>query len=91
MLDAIREINHGFPLAKVVAVDIPSGMARDSGEPVGEYVRADYTVTFTAPKPAHVMPPNCDRVGELVVGPIGSPASLYEDVWLSVVEPSIFR
>ena len=26
MLDAIREINGGFPLAKVVAVDIPSGL-----------------------------------------------------------------
>ena len=25
MLDAIREINRGFPLAKVMAVDIPSG------------------------------------------------------------------
>ena len=32
MLDGIREINSGFPLAKVVAVDIPSGMPSDSGE-----------------------------------------------------------
>src|SRR5208337_959308 len=50
MLEGIREINHGFPLAKVVAVDIPSGMPSDSGAPVGECARADYTVTFTAPK-----------------------------------------
>ena len=35
MLEGIREINHGFPLAKVVAVDMPSGMPSDSGEPVG--------------------------------------------------------
>jgi hydroxyethylthiazole kinase-like uncharacterized protein yjeF len=91
MLDAIREINNGFPLAKVLAVDIPSGMAADSGESAGESARADYTVTFTAPKPAHVLPPNCDHVGELMVGPIGSPASLYDDVWLSVVDPSMFR
>jgi ADP-dependent NAD(P)H-hydrate dehydratase / NAD(P)H-hydrate epimerase len=90
MLDAIREINHGFPLAKVMAVDIPSGMAADSGETAGEFVRADYTVTFTAPKPAHVLPPNCDRVGQLVVGAIGSPPSLYEDVWMSLVEPLMF-
>jgi NAD(P)H-hydrate epimerase len=90
MLDGIREINRGFPLAKVMAVDIPSGMAADSGETAGEFVRADYTVTFTALKFAHAMPPNCDRVGELTVGAIGSPASLYEDVWLSVVEPAMF-
>lgn len=91
MLEAIREINHGFPLAKVVAVDIPSGMPSDSGEPVGEFARADYTVTFTAPKIAQAMPPNCDHLGELVVGAIGSPAELYEHVWLSQVEPEMFR
>jgi len=91
MLEAIREINTGFPLAKVVAVDIPSGMAADSGERAGECARADATVTFTAPKPAHVLPPNCDQVGELRVGAIGSPASLYEDVWLALLEPGMFR
>ena len=90
MLEAIGEINRGFPLAKVVAVDIPSGMAADSGEPVGECARADYTVTFTAPKPAHVLPPNCDHLGELVVGAIGSPPSLYEDAWLSLLEAAMF-
>jgi NAD(P)H-hydrate epimerase len=91
MLDAIRAINTGFRLAKVLAVDIPSGMASDTGEPVGEMARADYTVTFTAPKPAHVLPPNCDSVGQLAVGAIGSPSSLYDDVWLSLLEPSMFR
>jgi NAD(P)H-hydrate epimerase len=91
MLEAIREINTGFPLAQVVAVDIPSGMPSDSGEPVGEFARADYTVTFTAPKVSQVLPPNCDHVGELVVGPIGSPADLYDHVWLSQVAPEMFR
>ena len=91
MLESIREIIDGFPLARVVAVDIPSGMPSDSGSPVGECARADYTVTFTAPKPAQVLPPNCDGVGELVVGPIGSPPELYEDVWLSILEPLMFE
>jgi ADP-dependent NAD(P)H-hydrate dehydratase / NAD(P)H-hydrate epimerase len=90
MLEGIREINHGFPLAKVVAVDIPSGMPSDSPESGGEFARADYTVTFTAPKIAHVLPPNCDHVGELVVGAIGSPASLYDNVSLSLLEPKMF-
>src|SRR5581483_16305 len=94
MLDAIRAVNNGFPLAKVVAVDIPSGMASDSPHPVGETARANYTVTFTAPKLAQVLPPNCDAVGELRAGPIGTPPDLYEaddSVFLSLVDCGTFR
>ncbi|HLI82278.1 MAG TPA: NAD(P)H-hydrate dehydratase [Bryobacteraceae bacterium] len=93
-LEAIREINHGFPLAKVAAIDIPSGMPSDSGEPVGEFARADCTVTFTAPKLGQLLPPNCDHVGELIVAPIGSAAELFEtddSIFVSVIEPSMFR
>jgi hydroxyethylthiazole kinase-like uncharacterized protein yjeF len=93
MLAAIREINGGFPLAKVVAVDIPSGMPSDAGEPVGEQARADYTVTFTAPKPAHALAPNSDLVGELRVAAIGSPEEMFEgdsSIWLSLVQPAMF-
>ena len=78
MLDAIRRINTDFPLAKIVAVDIPSGLASDTGKRLGESVRADYTVTFTAPKVGQVLPPNCEHVGELLVCAIGSPPELYE-------------
>ncbi|MBV9506826.1 MAG: NAD(P)H-hydrate dehydratase [Acidobacteriia bacterium] len=94
MLEAIREINRGFPFAKVVAVDLPSGMPTDSGEPTGEMVRADCTVTFTAPKVAQAVPPNCDHVGELLVAPIGSPPALYDSdtsIFLSMVQPAMFR
>ncbi len=93
MLEGIREINSGFPLAKVVAVDMPSGMPSDSGQAAGHTARADYTVTFTAPKAGQILPPNCDHVGELVVRPIGSPPELYEDdnaIYLSVIEPAMF-
>ena len=90
MLEAIREINTGFPLAKVVAVDIPSGMPSDAGIAAGEIARADATVTITAPKVAQVIPPGCDQVGELVVGAIGSRAELYDHVKLEVVEPAMF-
>ena len=91
MLAGIREVNTGFPLAQVVAVDMPSGMPSDSGEPVGECARADYTVTFTAPNLGQVLPPNCDRVGELVVGAIGSRPDLFESAPLSLVDPPMFR
>jgi NAD(P)H-hydrate epimerase len=91
MLDAIGEINTGFPLARIVAVDIPSGLPSDTHDPVGEFVRADATVTFTALKLGQVMPSNCDLVGELVVRPIGSPESLFSDGKVDLIEPAMFR
>lgn len=91
MLDGIREINTGFPLAKVVAVDIPSGMPSDSGDADGEIARADATVTFTAAKVAQAMPPNCDRVGELIVSAIGSAPELLASAPLSLIDPPMFR
>lgn len=78
-LDLIREINTGFPLATVVAVDIPSGLASDAPMFEGETVRAGFTVTFTAPKLGQVLWPGCERVGKLIVGPIGSAPELYEE------------
>jgi NAD(P)H-hydrate epimerase len=89
-LDAILEINSSFPFAKVIAVDIPSGLSGASGKPPGDYVRADATVTFTAPKVCHAMSPACNLMGNLIIAPIGSPASLYENddrVQLALITP----
>lgn len=90
MLEAIRRINDGFPLAKIVAIDIPSGLPGDSGAAAGEFVHAHYTVTFTAPKIAQAMPPNCGQMGELQVVRIGSPDWLMDDVSLSLAQPQEF-
>ncbi len=60
----------------VVSIDVPSGLNADSSQPFGEAVNADLTVTFTAPKPANVLPPASDLNGELVVADIGSPRTL---------------
>jgi len=57
----------------IVAVDIPSGLQGSSGEVVGEAVEAAVTVTFAAPKVAHVLPPACWRCGEVAVADIGIP------------------
>jgi NAD(P)H-hydrate epimerase len=87
---AIVQINGQLRPAKVVAVDIPSGMSSDTGESAGKVARADYTVTFTAPKLGQVLPPNCDMTGELIVRPIGTPWELYRDVKIELIEPSMF-
>jgi NAD(P)H-hydrate epimerase len=91
MIDAI---NQSFPLADVVAVDVPSGVASDSGEVAGAAVRARHTVTFTAPKPCLVLSPACELAGKIHVAPIGTPPEMYEgdpSILLSVSKPSDFR
>jgi ADP-dependent NAD(P)H-hydrate dehydratase / NAD(P)H-hydrate epimerase len=77
----------------IVSVDIPSGLNADQTNPIGPTVQADLTITFTAPKPANVLPPACDFGGELVIAEIGSPQSLIESVqpWLFVTEEKDVR
>ncbi len=84
MLEGVRAINRSS--AKVVAVDIPSGLPSDSPHPAGEFVHADYTVTFTALKVSQALNP----IGEIRVAPIGSPPTLYDDADLELVEPGMF-
>lgn len=73
-----REMRAGArPL--VVSLDIPSGLDADSADATGAHVRADLTVTFTAPKPANVLPPASHSNGRLAVADIGTPAALVEE------------
>ncbi len=62
----------------IVSIDIPSGLNADLAETIGESVEADLTVTFTAPKPANVLPPAAYLNGKLIVANIGSPTSLVD-------------
>lgn len=66
---------------KVVAVDVPSGIAGDTGRALGpDAFAAALTVTFHRRKPAHVLQPGADACGEIVVADIGlgpTPASLH--------------
>jgi NAD(P)H-hydrate epimerase len=64
----------------ILSVDLPSGLNADLTEPIGPTVTADTTVTFTAPKPANVLPPACDYGGTLIVAGIGTPDSMIEEV-----------
>ena len=74
----IADVNTGFRNAIVVAVDIPSGLGSDSGELLGESMKAHHTVTFTAPKASQVLSPACGKVGELTVARIGTADSVLE-------------
>jgi len=54
-----------------VAVDIPSGMDSDKGQPLGAAIQAEMTVTLGYPKLGEVIHPGLTYVGELVVADIG--------------------
>ncbi|MEO8302117.1 MAG: NAD(P)H-hydrate dehydratase, partial [Rhizomicrobium sp.] len=59
----------------VVAIDMPSGVSGDTGEPLGGvYVKAVLTVTFFRKKPGHLLMPGRALCGEIVLGDIGIPA-----------------
>jgi hydroxyethylthiazole kinase-like uncharacterized protein yjeF len=61
--------------APVVAVDIPTGIASDTGQSLQTFhLSADLTVTFHAMKTGHVTADGPDRCGKIVVCDIGLPA-----------------
>jgi NAD(P)H-hydrate epimerase len=72
-------INKASTSAFVAAVDIPSGLLADSSAIPGPAVKAQLTVTFSAMKLAHVVPPASDFAGKVVLVPIGSPPALFEN------------
>ena len=76
-LELVRGVEAlGVPL---LAVDVPSGIDGSRPEPPGEHLSARVTVTFAAPKVAHVLPPARDAMGEVVVCDLGIPSWLVEE------------
>lgn len=65
----LRPSSAGGPA--VVAVDLPSGVAPDSGRTPGPHVRADVTVTFGAAKPCLLLPPASRAAGRVLEVDIG--------------------
>ncbi len=74
MTDVIRFLNESS--AKVISVDVPSGISSDTGQLMGEAVRADITVTFGLPKIGHMLFPGADYTGSLFIEDIGFPEVL---------------
>lgn len=71
-LDRVIDTLNGSGLP-IVAVDLPSGLDCDTGEPAQHTIRAAHTCTFVAPKPGLLMPEAAAYVGQLHIVDIGAP------------------
>jgi NAD(P)H-hydrate epimerase len=65
--------------ARILAVDIPSGLDCDTGLPLGPTVRAQHTVTFVAPKKGFACPVAQGWLGKVHVVDIGAPHAAWGD------------
>ncbi len=68
------------PRRTVVAVDVPSGLDCDTGQPSNATICADLTVTFVATKRGFLHPEAAPYVGRVEVADIGAPRELVADV-----------
>ena len=66
--------------ATTFSVDIPSGIVCDTGEIKTTCVKSDYTVTFEALKPCHVLPPSNEFCGKTSAVKIGISERIMEDL-----------
>lgn len=65
--------------APIFAVDLPSGLDADTGQPLGSCIRATATATFGFAKNGHVLFPGADLCGAVSVVDIGIPKSVSLD------------
>lgn len=82
--------------ARVLAIDIPSGVDADSGAAPGDAVRAEATVTFAALKPGLLQDEGPPRSGAVTVADIGidfpdPKVMLLEDADVTKLVPSSLR
>ncbi|MGA1343762.1 MAG: NAD(P)H-hydrate epimerase, partial [Hyphomonas sp.] len=61
--------------ARVISVDVPSGLDGLTARPLGPCFRAEGTLTFAALRPAHVLMPGAAFCGGVRVADIGVPVS----------------
>jgi len=77
---AIAWINSRGPNTQVLAVDVPSGLDCDTGQPANHTVRADHTCTFAAMKTGFTQPAAKAFTGTIHVCDIGLPPRLIDKV-----------
>lgn len=79
-LDQIIEEINALQNTTVVAVDLPSGLDCDTGQPANACIRANATITFVARKKGFDMPSAAAYTGKVYVADIGAPREIIDDI-----------
>ena len=77
--------------APVLAIDIPSGIASDTGRVRGVAVRATLTITFIARKCGLYTADALDHTGDITVDDLGLPAAFFEGSRGTLLTPDTVR
>ncbi len=79
--------------ARIMAVDIPSGLDADTGAVAGAAVRAAWTVTMGSLKVGFLLPPARAHVGEVDLVDLGYPEEVVREVGAAaeLLEPAAYR
>jgi NAD(P)H-hydrate epimerase len=80
-LELIRLANNSD--AKIISLDIPSGINADTGESYGEHINASTTMTLALPKTGLIS----KSTGELILADIGIPAETYAKAGIKYISP----
>lgn len=75
---AIQIINDAA--GKMLAIDLPSGLDCDTGQPLGDCVIASNTATFVAEKPGFALPESKQYTGTVHVIDIGVPRQIVTEL-----------
>lgn len=81
LLDLIKWSNSSS--AKIISLDIPSGVDSNTGEAPGEYINAFATLTLALPKHGLFN----DKTGILYLGDIGIPKETYNKIGIDYTSP----
>ncbi|MEI6750155.1 MAG: NAD(P)H-hydrate epimerase, partial [Bacteroidota bacterium] len=65
---------------KVFSIDIPSGIICNTGEILGDKIKATVTIAISSLKPAHILVPGSIYCGELIVADIGISESSFKEI-----------
>jgi ADP-dependent NAD(P)H-hydrate dehydratase / NAD(P)H-hydrate epimerase len=80
---------HADAAARILAADVPSGVASDGGGTLNCPVTADVTLAFAALKPAHLLHPAASHCGIVRVADIGIPSPLLASETTVAVMPEL--
>lgn len=84
-LEKVRDSLSIRPKAKLIAIDLPSGLNSDTGEVDSSCVKSNLTITLANPKMGLFRFPGAAMIGNLVVADIGIPSSLSDDILVELI------